>query len=83
MRKPADQVEGGLAARVGDRNLDVDVLAPGRDEPGLPLHLVELVGEHLERDRTVGDGGENVARESCVIGDSGLAHQRGVGGEAL
>ena len=48
-----DQRAGELALGIGDGNLDVDVLAPGRDLARLLLHLVEVVGEHLERDRTV------------------------------
>ena len=53
VREPVNEIVGRLAAGVGHRNLDVDVLAPGGDLQRLPLHLVELVGEHLEGDRAV------------------------------
>src|SRR3712207_9512237 len=48
----------------------------------LTLHLGEVVAEDCEADGLVADGREDVLREGAVVGDAGLAHQRGVGGEA-
>ena len=48
---------------VTDRDLDVDVIAPGGNAPGLILHFVQLVGENFERDGPVGNGHEDLVRE--------------------
>jgi hypothetical protein len=48
----------------------------------LPLHLPELVGEHLERNRAVGKAGDDVPGEHPVVHDPRLPHQRRVGREA-
>ena len=82
-RQFADQREGGLAARIGDGDLDVDVLAPAGELERLALHLREFVGKDLEGDGLGGDGLEDVLGEGLVILDAGLLHQGGVGGEAL
>ena len=37
-----------LTLGVGDRQLDVNILAPGRDHPRLRYHLCNVVGEHFE-----------------------------------
>ena len=80
--EPAHQVEARAPVGVGDRDLHVDVVAPGRDLARLALHLVEVVGEDLERDRPVGDDLEHLAGERLVVVDARLAHQRRVGREA-
>ena len=67
-------------ARAVRRN---DVVAPAGDLAGLLLHGGEVVAEHLERDGEVRDLGQQRTGKALVIRDSGLAHQRGVGGEAV
>ncbi len=76
VRQTVDEVVRWHAPGVGDRDLHVDVRAPGRDLARLPLHLVELVGEDLERDRPIGNGREDLLGEAPVVGDAGLPHQR-------
>ena len=46
---------GAGAGRVGDRDLHVDVVAEVAKAQRLALHLGEVVGDHLERDRLIGD----------------------------
>jgi hypothetical protein len=48
--QPSDQA---FTPRVGDRDLDCDVLALCRNVACLPFHVRKLVGEDLERDRSV------------------------------
>jgi len=81
LRQALDHGAGEFPLRVGDRDLDVDVPAPGGDLPRLHFHLAEIVGENFERDRPVRNRREHVARKGLVIGDSRLLHQRRVGGE--
>jgi hypothetical protein len=69
--------------RIGDRDFDVDVGTPGVDEARLPLHLAEIVQEHLEGDGQVLDVGQHLGRENLVVRHASLAHQRGVRREAL
>src|SRR5258706_13530879 len=52
------------------------MLSPGGNLSRLLLHLVEVVGKHLERDRAIRNGSEDVSREGAVVGDAGFPHQR-------
>ena len=83
VRQPVNEVERGLAAGVGNGNLHIHVRAPGGDFAGLALHIRKFVGEHLERDRPIRDGAQDVPRKGLVVDDASLAHQRRIGGEAL
>ena len=56
IRQRANHRAGERALGGGDRNLHVDVCAPRRDHAALRDHLVEIVGENLERDRPVRNG---------------------------
>ncbi len=71
------------AVLIGYWNLYVDVRPPGGDDAGLGFHAFFVVCEDFKRDRAVGNEAEEIAREGLVVEDAGLAHQRGVGGEAL
>jgi len=70
------------AAGVGDRDLHVDVLAPGGEAERLAAHLGKLVREHLQREGLGGHGAEDVAGKGLVVLDPGLAHQARVGRQA-
>ena len=61
-----------FALGVGHRNLDIDVVAPRGDLARLLFHGGKVVGEHLERNRPIGNGFEHVERERFVVGDAGL-----------
>src|SRR5262249_44611830 len=76
-----DQIESGLAARVGHRYLDIYALAPQGNLPGLSLHLGELVGEYLERDGPVRNGREHLPGEVSIIAHPRLVHERRIRGE--
>src|SRR4029453_14424894 len=45
MRQAMDERDARGTTRVGDRNLDADVLTHPRNRAPLPFHLVELSGE--------------------------------------
>ncbi len=72
---------GALPARVGDRDLHVDVAAPRRDQMSLAHHFAVVVGEDLERDWPVGDVLEHLAGKAFVVTDAGLTHQGRIRGE--
>ena len=76
------ELGGGLTGGVGDGNLHEHVLAPTREFKPLPFHLVEVVAEHLEGDRSTTDESEGLPGEALVVGHTGLPHQRRVRGEA-
>jgi len=63
--------------------LDVNVRSPGRDLERLPLHLVEIVGKHLERDRPIRNDLQNLQRKGLIVNDPSLAHECRIGREAL
>ena len=44
----------GSPSRVGDRDLDIDLAAPGGDLAGLAFHLRELIRKDLEGERAIG-----------------------------
>jgi hypothetical protein len=69
--------------RVGYRDLDPNVFPPSRDFTCLPCHLGKVVGENLEGDRAVRDLLQNLAGETLIIADAGLAHQCRIGRKAL
>ena len=83
MRQVAGQVVRRLATRIGHGDLHVDLGAPGGNLVGLALHFVELVGEHLERNRPVGNRIQHHSREALVVGHACLPHERGIGRESL
>src|SRR5262249_42930936 len=76
--RPGEGAFGG-----GDRDFHVHVRRPGSDDAALRDHLVEIVGEHFKRDRTVRYRFDQFAGEGLVIVDAGLTHQGRVGGETL
>ena len=79
----ADELARRLPLGVGDRDLHVHVRPPGRNRARLLGHSGNIVGEHLERDRPVGDRVQHLAGESLVVADPGFSHQRRIGGEPL
>ena len=81
--KAGEQRTGKLALGVGDRNLDIDVAAPGGDLARLPFHGRKIVGEHLEGNRAIGNESQHFQREFLVIADSGLPHQGRICRKAL
>src|SRR5262245_22270868 len=78
MREALDERSGAHAASIRHRNLHVDVRTPRRDLAGLAFHLVELIREDLERDGFVRNRRDDFLRESAIVTNSGLVHQRRV-----
>ena len=80
----ADQRVAGLASRVGHRDLDVDVARPSSRSR---CAWRSISANRRRRPRSeIGRSGIAVRmslREGAIVGDAGLAHQGGVGGEAL
>ena len=58
------------------------VLTPRGDLQRLLVHDVDVVGEHLERDRPVSHQLDDITGERFVVGDTGCAHQGGIGRES-
>ena len=73
---------GPLSLCVRDRDLDVDIGSPARDLECLTLHLDDVVGEDFEGDGSIGDNLEYLSGERLIVVDAGLAHERGIRGEA-
>ncbi len=81
--KALHQRRRAAAMRVGDRDFDVDVLAPSGDAQRLLFHLVKIVRENFEGKWPLRNGlARAILPNDFVIGDPGLAHQCGIGGEA-
>jgi len=78
-----DERHGALTTGVGDRNLHVYVLAPTGNDLRLTAHLREVVCEHLQRNGMFSDVLQQFSGEPLIVGDTGLAHERRIRGEAL
>ena len=72
-----------MTTGVGDRNFHVDIFTPSGNDAGLLRHFVELVGEDFEGNRPVGNGCQNLAGERTIVGEAGLAHERGIRRESF
>jgi hypothetical protein len=78
-----DQRKAGVAARIGDRNLGVNIGGPPIDFEGLAFHRNKIVGENLQRDRLGGHRVENILGKGLVVPDASLPHQGRIGRETL
>ena len=81
-RQPAQQVFGRLAAALVTGIFTKTLSAPGRDLQRLLFHLVQVVGEDLERDRADRARARAARARTPVVGDAGLAHERRIRREA-
>ncbi len=79
----ADQGRGALAPGIGDWYFDVDVRAEGGQFACLAGHFFKIVREDLQGKWAVGYLGQDFPGERFVVGNTHLAHQGGIGGEAL
>ena len=70
LRQALHQRRRTAAARIGDGDLHVNVLAPRGDAQRLLFHFVEVVREDFEGKRPVRDGARERPAERFVIGDA-------------
>lgn len=71
------------AVLIGHRDFDVDIGTPGCDGARLRFHGVLVIRKNFQGDGPVRNNAKQVPRKRFIIENSGLAHERGIGGEAL